>query len=586
MYDLKFIKEQIANHKIISFDIFDTLILRPFMKPTDLFLYIEDKYKLKGFHKARIKAERKARIHSLSKEITIEDIYSYIPEKFKHIKNEEIACESKLNLINPIGHELFQYAKKLNKTIIIVSDMYLSSIVLSRLLATNKIIGYKKMYVSSEIGITKNSAKLFKFVVEDNKCNAKDILHIGDLYYADVYKAKSVGLDAILLQAPRKALLKDNQKFRSLYRWNKKSLAISIYLAIISQFMISSKKDDYWYDFGFTNGGPIILSFMMWLSDKLDANKINDVAFIARDGYTLKRIFDLITNHKYNSHYLYAPRKINVLINLDYQSSDMYKSKKRELRALNSIFDYFKNEVPINNNSRFTYLEAMDFFNKHKEEYKKLSENKKKDYLSYLNKCFKKDKVAVVDTTTSNFSSQNLLSAVDKNRSYIGSYFQVFSSKSKKRSHPYISFHKHIIHFAYRWEIMEFLMSAPEAPIIDVIGGKAIFKSANESEKVNMQIYPAISEGALKFAEIFKKIFDDSYLNVSCEDLIEWINHFVAYPNRLDISNFTKVSISKDFQHNTYCSMFGNWSFRKYLFRALNIIMFAKVRNKLFRLID
>ncbi len=36
-------KSEILKYDVISFDIFDTLLLRPFIKPTDLFLYIETK---------------------------------------------------------------------------------------------------------------------------------------------------------------------------------------------------------------------------------------------------------------------------------------------------------------------------------------------------------------------------------------------------------------------------------------------------------------------------------------------------------------------------------------------------------------
>ncbi|GAA7596542.1 hypothetical protein HpMMM16_03880 [Helicobacter pylori] len=32
-------KSEILKYDVISFDIFDTLLLRPFIKPTDLFLY-------------------------------------------------------------------------------------------------------------------------------------------------------------------------------------------------------------------------------------------------------------------------------------------------------------------------------------------------------------------------------------------------------------------------------------------------------------------------------------------------------------------------------------------------------------------
>ena len=53
------IYEEIKKHEIISFDIFDTLLIRPYVKPTDLFLHIEKLYKIKGFYKNRIMAENR-----------------------------------------------------------------------------------------------------------------------------------------------------------------------------------------------------------------------------------------------------------------------------------------------------------------------------------------------------------------------------------------------------------------------------------------------------------------------------------------------------------------------------------------------
>ena len=35
------IKQKILKHDVISFDIFDTLILRPYVKPTDLFEHLD-----------------------------------------------------------------------------------------------------------------------------------------------------------------------------------------------------------------------------------------------------------------------------------------------------------------------------------------------------------------------------------------------------------------------------------------------------------------------------------------------------------------------------------------------------------------
>lgn len=44
------IVDEIASHDVISFDIFDTLILRPFVMPRDLWVYIESYYGFAGFY--------------------------------------------------------------------------------------------------------------------------------------------------------------------------------------------------------------------------------------------------------------------------------------------------------------------------------------------------------------------------------------------------------------------------------------------------------------------------------------------------------------------------------------------------------
>ena len=53
--------------KVVSFDIFDTLVFRIYRKPTDLFLHLERASGRKGFANARIKAERIAREEALQK---------------------------------------------------------------------------------------------------------------------------------------------------------------------------------------------------------------------------------------------------------------------------------------------------------------------------------------------------------------------------------------------------------------------------------------------------------------------------------------------------------------------------------------
>lgn len=93
----------INDNNVISFDIFDTLIIRTYNKPTDLFMHIELSKKAKGFCKARIDAECKAREKAFAlakQEVSFNEIYDNIHRKYKNFKQIEI--EQELRVVLPI----------------------------------------------------------------------------------------------------------------------------------------------------------------------------------------------------------------------------------------------------------------------------------------------------------------------------------------------------------------------------------------------------------------------------------------------------------------------------------------------------
>jgi hypothetical protein len=53
--------ELILKAKVISFDVFDTLLVRTVLNATDVFMIMERESGIAGFHEARIRAEAKAR---------------------------------------------------------------------------------------------------------------------------------------------------------------------------------------------------------------------------------------------------------------------------------------------------------------------------------------------------------------------------------------------------------------------------------------------------------------------------------------------------------------------------------------------
>ena len=79
------ILEKIKEFSVISFDMFDTLVTRNVMYPTDIFTYVERLYRIKfgdlsfDFKRARIEAENRAR-QEVNREVTLTEIYVVLNE--------------------------------------------------------------------------------------------------------------------------------------------------------------------------------------------------------------------------------------------------------------------------------------------------------------------------------------------------------------------------------------------------------------------------------------------------------------------------------------------------------------------------
>ena len=66
--------------------------------------------------------------------------------------------------MNPETLCMFNLAKSLNKTVLIISDMYLPQSSLQNILESKGVKGFSKIYVSSEHAKSKHSGALYKLI--------------------------------------------------------------------------------------------------------------------------------------------------------------------------------------------------------------------------------------------------------------------------------------------------------------------------------------------------------------------------------------------------------------------------------------
>lgn len=490
------IYEEIKKHDIISFDIFDTLLIRPYVKPTDLFLHIEKLYKIKGFHKNRIMAEKLARGKYIDyEEITLNQIYEEIDEKYKRFKEIEIELEERILTIHKENKEIYDYALSLGKKIIIVSDMYLPKEVIEKILIKNNYTNYYKLYLSSDLMLTKASGNLYKYIINDLNVKPSTIMHLGDNYHSDFENARLYGIDAFFIEKIIDIFLKSNIRAEKLLHKDKNNIGVSIMLGL-SAFSCFNKNDknkenNYWRNFGFIYGGPLVFSYMNWLKKQIIKENIKEVLFVARDGYSLKKVFDIIKPEYIKTHYIYAPRIIYYLIALDFKYYNLGDSVKSVLEYYKDKDEYLEKQTP---SSTALYNEGYKFILSNIEIYKNLAKQEYQNYKEYIEKFnIDKDNIGIVDTGSLFKTSQKIISLFLGKENIIGYYWILFKNKYyKSNQYKAKSFEKEEKSKILDWNLTEFLITSPEPPIKNIVNSKPVYSIPSKYEEKRMEMYEYI----------------------------------------------------------------------------------------------
>ncbi|WP_154404131.1 HAD-IA family hydrolase [Helicobacter pylori] len=536
-------KSEILKYDVISFDIFDTLLLRPFIKPIDLFLYIETKYDIKGFCQARILAEMQSREISKEQDITLDEIYHQIPKEFHSYKEVEIATEKEVLIPNLEMLELYRFAKENNKRVIIVSDMYLPLEVLEDILISKGFDGYTNFYLSSHIMLTKHSKDLFKHVLKQENITHTQILHIGDNSWADDAMPKSLGIATLF----RKSVLRQFEEIFPKYKtFSPTSVAQSFVLGSLCVFyknyIQKHEKFDYWFLLGAMQAGIVAVAYCQFIYKEIHKRNIDTLVFVARDGYLLQKIFNILYPNSYKTTYVYAPRILKKAVFLEVIEGESLEI----LRILEGEEEIQKKQITTNQQA---YIYIYSNF----EHCRHLALKCLDNYRKYLSSSNLEGNIAIVDTITLGYSSQELIQKA-LNKEVFGCYVDLL----RILNHDCVSFlpfsHPKSIYF-HNWDFMEFLLTSPEYPILNVENGVPIYqKDVSSCEKHRSKAYEKIVEGAVGYASYFK----ESQISLDIHDVIKWVNFFIDHPSIQDQEQFKQIYFLPDATHKNALPLFCN----------------------------
>lgn len=383
-------KEQIINSKdeYISFDIFDTLVCRPFYNPTDLFEIIEKDFEKSfpsslKFKQIRIDAEGIARnkhgiIHPDWKDITIDDIYDCISEMYdipldivKKLQKREEELEIEFCRVRNAGRELFEVALLTGKKIIIVSDMYLRKDTIEKILIKNGYDNYEKLYISSEVKETKNDGELFRYVKRDMGMKSDvHIFHIGDTWKNDYINAEEAGFTPLFFPKAQEVfenkihgvctnkcsvmaeisggVIRDWKKMRD-------SVGQGIMYAMVynkyfdNPYRTFNSESDFNIDpyfIGYYVVGMHLIGVCRWIIQQTKQRGVGKIHFLARDGYLPMEAYKILARYCDDipeANYLYASRKA-VFTGM-----------------IVSVSDFYDLPIEYHNHSPKTLLKLLDF---------------------------------------------------------------------------------------------------------------------------------------------------------------------------------------------------------------------------------
>ena len=561
---MNILKRKIRKAKVISFDIFNTLLVRPFIKPENTFDFLGELLKEPDFAKYREDAESTLRTKGIGY-ATYDDIYSILPERYHYIKEIECKFEKKILFLNPKMKDVYDYALSLNKRIILTTDMYYSSEFISELLHENGYHSFERIYVSGELKKAKYDFTLFPYIINDLKIKPQEILHIGDTKLSDFDAPKKVNMSAYLIESPINIFIKKYPTLTSYIDSHKDNLTSGIIIGLaIKNMLLNPSKTNYWNFIGYFWAGAFCFGLSEFIVSEMRKDNRKELICVARDGYTIEKIVNLI-EPSIKTHYIYAPRSINLITSIDYNEELPWTHKAKSIVKLfckesNKFYQIYQKCSPK------TQAEYIKLIENNRSLLNPIAKSIYATYIKYLEKFAVHDnRIALFDITAGAYSSLKILSKSYPNKDILGLYFFALENKNfnyRKYSEP----DKNAV---YNYELLELFVTAPELPVSSIdLNGK--FKTIdNKYEKFRMKIYKYIFEGELLWA----KNYIDTYnftINFDSNALIDFINIFCETYSLKDYLNFRCVYHGFDEAHTIYKRLLR---FRLYL-NLKNILKF------------
>ncbi len=586
---LQDLQNEVEKHKVVSFDVFDTLIMRKVLYPVDIFDIVEKRLEKKGrkplfpFAKVRIEAEKQLYVEG--KNPTLNEIY----EKLRLITGiSQAEKEGLLELELSVEMDFIVPRKKMlelflairgRKDIYLISDMYLPKEVIERMLKKCGYEGFTDVYVSCEKGMSKNGG-LFEFFLGQMKrkgYEGADCIHIGDNEAADIKSAQDAGLHAFQVMSARELL--ECSSYRKLLTPNltfvdRLAIGLLCERAFQNPFVLYGTKGKLRVsniqDFTYLLIAPMIFQFTMWLIQRVCRSGCDYILYPSRDAYLIQKICQNVQKKQIIEgfplgEYFYTSRRA-ILAATIWEKKDIYHVAEMDFGG--SVRQLFQKRfaVEVGQPAETVRADNEEALNSYLEKYEqtilKQSAKERGNYSGYLagTGIFNHEKIAFIDFVAAG-KVQNGMEKLVPDKQFQGFYFlrrdpdkgeidrdiQVESFFPSKGAFE-------IDRNVYKYYLfLEMVLTSPEATFHSVADdGKLCFMEETRSER-HRGIVEKIQAGILEYTEAFLDIYPEmvsSAVDYTAADIV--LGFLDKEYTTLDLPDVKSLVLTDEFLSQTF----------------------------------
>lgn len=563
------LEKNIAGHEFISFDIFDTLLMRKVLRPEDVFSIMEARLAKKGinidkFQEKRIEAQSvlglaNPNLHDIYAEF--QKLYNIEEARIRQCMEMELNIEREVLIPRHDMVEVFNYCVKKKKKVYLISDMYMTKEQLLPILNKNGIIGFSDIYISCENKKLKLQGLFKEYLQDVKKTGNETFLHIGDHIIHDVICAQLEGMDCCLIEESYK--MAQHTAFKELLNkplslTERIMLGLSISCVLNSPFSIKNNSDSIFirndadYAYGFC--GALLGLFTIFMYNTVKERQVDDILFAARDGYMIKEMYHMLREKKQDWEapegiYFYTSRKasvmtcidneayINMLIDMSTQMQPEMMMKERFGLDEKDVMEYDSEKHDI---YQYVWAHADKIFAR--------SHRAKINYFKYMGNAGLKigKKYAFMDFVSSGTSQKSLSKIVPFE--LVGIYAGWNSTEDCRKYNVNSLYSDLKTYFLKYYKIMETFMTSDE-PSLSCFddNGKPVFQKQERSKK-EINYVQEMQNGCIMYFDDFLQLSND----------IEWQIGKEFTDNIFEVGRYVKIDVEDSILNNL--SLMDDWS--------------------------